>query len=282
VGPDVRGRAGWIVDLIDKAREKGVDVRCDLYGYTAGGAGLVHLTPDFLMEEARKGSLQAATEKAVEDEDTNVRVLKEIKEKFKYFGGPHLFRIRICPSNTNYIGKTLSDVAEEMNQQPEDVILDFLCSGNELSGQWEVMVEKDVIKLMKHPTAMICSDARAMSIPSDTKQETVHPRTFGAFPRVLKWYVSELGVLDLSEAIRKMTSSPAQQIGLINRGLIKEGYHADITVFNPKEVGDRATYTEPYQLPKGIRYVFVNGVLSVKRGKYNKSLAGKVLRKNNI
>jgi N-acyl-D-aspartate/D-glutamate deacylase len=174
----------------------------------------------------------------------------------------------------------LSDVAEELNQKPEEVILDFLYSGNELNGQWEVMVEKDVIKLMKHPTAMICSDARAMSIPLEPKQETVHPRTFGAFPRIFKWYVSELGALDLSEAVRKMTSSPAQQIGLQNRGLIKEGYNADITVFNPIEIRDRATFTEPYQLPKGIRYVFVNGVLSVAEGKYNKSLAGKVLRKN--
>ncbi|KYH39646.1 MAG: N-acyl-D-aspartate/D-glutamate deacylase [Candidatus Bathyarchaeota archaeon B26-1] len=136
------------------------------------------------------------------------------------------------------------------------------------------MNEEDVHYVIKHPLSMIGSDA----VPQ-RKSGLVHPRCYGTFPRVIRRYVNETRTLTLEEAIRKMTSAPAQRLGLRDRGQIREGFWADITVFNPRTIRDEATYEDPYRYPVGIEYVLVNGTVAVEEGRYNGSLAGKVLRK---
>lgn len=284
IGPAAWGRAGWITDLIDRARAGGVDTTCDLYGYTAGGGGLVGLfAPQSLLEAADARDTAVAITEAVLDPGRRQRTLESIEQSFLGLGGANLVRIVSFPPDRGVEGKTFQDIAEAMGQSPADVALAFLQLGDARL-RCEVMTEKDVIHLMQHPTAMISSDATSMSLEGPARlgqgeKEMVHPRTFGAFPRILRRYVLEFGALSLPEAIRKMTGAPAQRLGLKDRGRLQVGAYADIVVFDPEEVTDLATYEDPYRLPRGIRHVFVNGILAVKEGAYQQVLAGNVLRK---
>lgn len=235
--------------------------------------------PQFLLEAARSRGLTAAAQDAVRDEETRRRALQEIELSFRGLGGADKVRIVAFSPDPRVNGKTFWDVSQEMDKTPAQVALEFMREGDARL-QCEVMLEKDVMALMSHPTAMICSDAVSMSIDGLAGvKEMVHPRTFGAFPRILRRYVLEFGTLCLPEAIKKMTSLPAQRMGLGDRGRLQEGCYADIVVFDPQKIADRATFAAPYQFSRGIDYVFVNGVLSVKDGKYNRALAGKALRK---
>ncbi len=279
IGPAAWGRAGWITDLIDRARDQGVDATCDLYGYTAGGGGLVGLfAPQSLLEAADSQDVPASIRAAVAAPVMMQAALRSIEQSFRGLGGADKVRIVSFPPDPGMEGKTFQDIAEAMGKAPATVALEYLQRGDARL-RCEVMLEKDVIHLMQHPTAMICSDATSMSLESGREKEMVHPRTFGAFPRILRRYVTEFGALSLPEAIRKMTAAPAQRLGLTDRGRLAEGAYADVVVFDPEQIADLATYSDPYRLPRGIRYVYVNGTLAVSEGEFHKTLAGKVLRK---
>jgi N-acyl-D-amino-acid deacylase len=279
IGPVVWVRAHWITDLIDRARARGVDATCDLYGYTVGGGGLRGLfAPQFLLEGASSQDVPAAIRAAIQDENVRHRALKSIELSFRSLGGADKVRIVSFTPDESVNGKTFQDVAQEMGQTPAEVALAFLQQGDARL-QCEVMVERDVMTLMQHPTAMICSDAVSMSVDGPGAKEMTHPRTFGAFPRILRRYVLEFGTLSLPEAIKKMTTLPAQRLGLQDRGRLQEGCYADLVVFDPQAVTDRATFSDPFRSPIGIDYVFVNGALAARDGRYNQALAGKVLRK---
>jgi N-acyl-D-amino-acid deacylase len=140
------------------------------------------------------------------------------------------------------------------------------------------MCEEDVEEVMRSPFAMVGSDASARSISGKLSRGKPHPRAFGTFPRLLGRYSRERGVIGLERAIQKMTSAPAKKMGLIDRGLLKEGNWADIVIFDPDEISDAATYKDPHQISKGIRYVFVNGKLAVENGILTGEMAGRVLR----
>ncbi|UCH71100.1 MAG: amidohydrolase family protein, partial [Candidatus Bathyarchaeota archaeon] len=133
---------------------------------------------------------------------------------------------------------------------------------------------------MQYPFSMIGTDSSAAAPYGVLGQGKPHPRGYGTFPRVLGKYVREKKTLTLENAVRKMTSLPARKLGLKDRGLIKEGMHADITIFNPEIILDRATYVEPHQYPDGIEYVLVNGKVTIERNDHTEALAGKALRKN--
>jgi len=279
IGPAAWGRASWITDLIDRARAQGIDATCDLYGYTAGGGGLVGLfAPQSLLEAADSQDVPASIQAAMADPGRVQTALCSIEQSFRGLGGADKVRIVSFPPDPGVEGRTFRDVADATRTTPATVALEYLQRGDARL-RCEVMLEKDVIHLMQHPTAMICSDATSMSLDGGESKEMVHPRTFGAFPRILRHYVTELGALSLPEAIRKMTVAPAQRMGLRYRGRLATGYYADIVVFDPDRVSDRATYEDPYRLPQGIKYVFVNGTLAVREGKFQRVLPGQVLRK---
>ncbi len=161
-------------------------------------------------------------------------------------------------------GKSARDVADEINSDEDGAVMAIFFE----------MHEDDVVRIMKHPTTMIGSDG------AETEGGKPHPRLYGTFPRVLGRYVREKRVLTLEEAVKKMTSMSHQKLGIKDRGLIKEGYFADIVVFDPDKIADTATYENPRSFPVGIPHVLVNGTLAVKDGKQTDALAGKVLRKN--
>jgi N-acyl-D-aspartate/D-glutamate deacylase len=142
------------------------------------------------------------------------------------------------------------------------------------------MDEEDVQRIMRHPLQMVGTDSGASGTTGFMRRGKPHPRGYGTYPRVLGRYVRESGVLTLEEAIRKMTSFPAQRFGLQSRGLLKPGMVADIVVFNPDTVIDTATYEEPHQLPKGVEHVIVNGEITVQSSEPQGTLAGRTLRKH--
>jgi N-acyl-D-aspartate/D-glutamate deacylase len=141
------------------------------------------------------------------------------------------------------------------------------------------MDERDVRRIMKSSLQMVGTDSGSTATTGPFRRGKPHPRTFGTYPRILRRYVREEGVLRLEEAIRKMTSFPAQRFGILDRGLLRPGMHADINVIDPDKVVDRATFGDPQQLPDGIPYVIVNGRIAVDGGKYTGALAGRTLRK---
>ena len=140
------------------------------------------------------------------------------------------------------------------------------------------MSEEDVRRVLKHPTSMISTDGVALDRFLLPLEGLPHPRSVGTYPRVLARYVREVGLLPLEEAIRKMTSLPAQLLGLRDRGLVREGMHADLVLFDPHRIEEGTTYADPCQHPRGIEYVLVNGKVAVERGRPTGALAGEVLR----
>jgi len=169
---------------------------------------------------------------------------------------------------------------ESLQREPVDAIIRLLTTQE---GSVKVVVpamsEEDVEVIMKHPDTMISSDGKAVSPQGYYAHLHPHPRYYGAFPRVLGRYVREKGILSLNEAIRKMTSLPASRLGLRDRGMIAEGQAADIVIFNPQTVIDRATFQQPCRFPQGIEYVLVNGDVVIKEGEHTGRYPGRLLKR---
>lgn len=271
------GRACWIVDLINRSRAKGIDVQCDLYGYPAGGGSIRGLfAPKFLEYDK---DIPSVIREAIQDKKTKEKALEQIKFTIHALGGTNRIKILNSPSDHSADGKTLQMLSQEMGLEPPEIILHFLQMEEDATTLTTWGMEKDVIPIIKHPAAMISSDGISVSFESAMKQGGMHPRNFGAFPRIIKHYVKELDVLSLEDAIRKMTSLPAERLGLKNRGKIQEGNYADLVIFDYDTIDDMATYEKPVQFPQGIEYVLVNGEIAVEKGKYKKTLSGEVLKK---
>jgi dihydroorotase/N-acyl-D-amino-acid deacylase len=182
------------------------------------------------------------------------------------------------PENKKYEGKRMDEVAKLMGKDPVDALCDLLVAeGGSAEAIYFGMSDADVDLAMKQPWVGIGSDGRAVA-PEMTFEGRPHPRFYGTFPRVLGVYVREKHVLTLPDAVRKMTSLPAQIIGLRDRGLLRPGMAADITLFNPETVKDRATFENPFQYPVGIPYVIVNGVVVIDQDQHTGAKPGRVLR----
>ena len=190
--------------------------------------------------------------------------------------------ISYCKGHPEYEGKMISELADQKNINPFDFVFDLIIE--ERASVRVVlfsMSEEDMRTVLRSPFSMIGSDSSARATYGILSAGKPHPRAYGTFPRVLGKYTREEKVLTLQEAIRKMTSFPAQKLGLKDRGLIKEGMWADITVFDPNKVIDKATFMTPHQYPEGIEYVIVNGKIVVEKGEHTKEKPGKVLRRTN-
>jgi N-acyl-D-amino-acid deacylase len=170
------------------------------------------------------------------------------------------------------VGRSVADIAEREGKDPAEIAFDILLAEEARVGMILFSMDEGKMVLgLGHPLGMICTDGLLGGRP--------HPRVYGTFPRVLGRYVRERKNLTLEEAIRKMTSLPARRLGLKDRGILAEGNYADIVVFDPATVTDRATYDNPRQYPLGIRHVIVNGVLSVEGGEHTGKLGGRVLKR---
>lgn len=279
---------GMLMDSIraavDAARARGVDVAADLYVYTAGGTGLEATIPswahegggDSLRARLANPTIRARLKREIE---TGSPGWWNIVEAAGGWDGVVLVNAR-NPANVKYQTKTLTQIAKEMAKDPADAAFDLVAAGQgRVMAIYHMMGEPDIETALRFPWTSIGSDAGAvltMGEPDETGLP--HPRSFGNAPRVIARYVKERKVLTLEEAIRKMTSWPATRMRLANRGTIKEGNWADVTIFDLDALQDRATYERPMELPSGIEWVLVNGVVTVDHGRHTGAKAGHVLR----
>ncbi len=276
VGRAMWGRSVSTLAMIDSARAAGLDVMADQYPYTASSTGLGVLVPQWAQAGGDSAFARRVQDPALRD--SIVKGIIFLLENDR--GGGDLKRVQFSSVSWkgDLAGRTLFDWAVERGLPPttasgaELVIEGMLAGGSNMI--YHVMDEADVQRIMRHRWTAIASDGRL----SQPGPDVPHPRAYGTFPRVLGRHVRELGVLTLEDAVRKMTGLPAWRMGLSDRGKVQEGLAADLVVFDPGTVADRATFTEPHQYPAGIGYVLVNGQVTVDKGAMTEIRAGRVLR----
>ena len=264
---------------IDEARRRGVDITADIYPYIAGSSLLSQLIPDW----AHEGGVSKMLER-INDPDTRLRIEKEYRAQGPDTKGRDFTKVLMTyaksEKNKKYEGMTIAEIAEQRGVPEVDALCDIL-----LEEKGEAMnvsfwgVEEDVTMLVRHHAVMPCSDGWLHAPYGQLGSGKPHPRCYGAFPRYIRKYVNEQGVFPLEEAVRRMTSMPAHRLGLNDRGLIREGFMADLTVFDPETVKDNATYSDPHRYPDGIKYVVVNGEVTIRDGEHTGALNGSVLRR---
>ncbi len=266
------------IQKIEAARKRGVDVQANMYPYTASGTGLTACLPDWtaadgkLFENLASPALRPKLlQEMVKPDDTwESRCLQASPE------GVLLVGLR-KPEHQKYVGKRLKEVAAEMGKPWPEAVLDLLVAERQrIATIYFMLSEENLALQLKQPWIKIATDAGGANPEVD--QAPVHPRTYGTYPRVLGKYSRDEHVMPLEEAVRKMTSAVANRLALADRGLLREGLMADVVVFNPATVIDRATFERPHQIAEGITYVFVNGTLVVDKGKHTGALPGRVMR----
>lgn len=273
---EVWGETERITQPVEAAHDRGVDVYLDQYPYTATSSGLTSSFPSWVFEGGRDRFLER-----LKDADTYAKVKAYIIERrlTSTKGINKLETIYIANSRNyrDYEGKNLQEILLAQGKETTvdngaDLIIEIEKNGG-ASCVFFQMDEKDVEELMKLPYNMIGSDGAVQEIGRGVP----HPRNYGTFPRVISRYVRERGVLSLEEAVRKMTSLPAQAFNLKDRGLLKEGMYADICVFDPEEFEDRATFAEPHQYSQGLSCVIVNGKIAFQDDKQTDIRSGMIL-----
>jgi N-acyl-D-aspartate/D-glutamate deacylase len=277
------GQMNEVVSMINKARAEGADIRAHVYPYTAGQNNLRAIIPPWAHDGGNAEML-----KRLRDPQMRARMKKDILNGLPNWynhylavgdwDGMLLVSMR-NEKNKPFIGKRMSELIKARGGDPVEVLFDVLLEENGSVGTvYFHHTEKDMQYALKQPFTSVGSDGSAMSPEGGRGGSNPHPRSYGTFPRVLGRYVRELKVLTLPEAIKKMTSMNADKISIPDRGLLKEGYWADITVFDPNTVEDKATYVNPHQYAVGISYVVVNGQVVLDNGKHTGALPGKALR----
>ena len=277
------GRMPEMLRRIETARRQGLKITADVYPYVAGSTSLSACLPPW--------ALEGGTDKMVSrlrDPETRKRLKSEISNDAKDWeniylgsGGPGgiLIGAVVNQELDNWQGKRLSEIAAAQNKDPLDALFDFIIADHGQTGAiFFMMQESDMEAALKSPLVSICTDSAARAADGPLAGSKSHPRGWGTYPRILGKYVRDEKLLPLELAIHKMTGLPAANVGLKERGLIREGYFADLTIFDPKTVNDRATFEEPNQYPSGINYVIVNGQIEVDNGKRTAALAGRPLR----
>jgi N-acyl-D-amino-acid deacylase len=276
VGKPMWGASVRTLAMVDSARASGIDVMIDQYPYTASYTGISVLIPAWALAGG-----DSLFRRRVQNPSTLDSIQKGIIENIlNDRGGGDLRRVQFARVSwmRELEGKTLYDWTVMRGLDPQlknaaALVIEAQLRGG-ASAIYHVMDDGDVDRIMKHPYTMIASDGRLVK-PGDGHP---HPRWYGTFPRVLGHYVREKNVLELEEAVRKMTGLPAMRLGLPDRGLLKEGWVADIVVFDPVKVQDLATFEDPHRYPVGIDYVIVNGSVTVYEGEFRDTRAGRVLR----
>jgi N-acyl-D-amino-acid deacylase len=284
----VSGKTRWgnmpkIVKQIQAARDSGQDVTANMYPYIAGGTALASSLPPWAADGGLEKLLQRLHDPAARAK-IKVEMASDHPEWENIFfdsgGGSGVMVGGIeNPDLKKFDGKTIAQIALAQKKSQLDTLFDFIIADKGQTGALYFMAsENDLIYGLKQPWTSLCLDAGEMSLDGPLYEPHTHPRAFGAMPRFLGHYVRDLHLLPLEQGIRKMTSLPAQRERLLNRGLLKEGYFADITIFDPASLKDVATYTEPARLANGVKYVFVNGQLELEDGKLTGRTSGQVLR----
>lgn len=273
LGPDNWGLSHAITHRIDAARARGVQVFADQYPYEASSTSLrAALLPDGVPAPSTE---QLAKRDALNPEERAIveRAERVATENLRRRGGPAAIQIAHYRPDRSLEGQTLEQIAAARKQSPVLTALELIARQAPSIVSFN-MSEDDIAHLMKQPYTMTSSDGGLVAMGEGKP----HPRNYGAFARKLSRYVRERGTITLEHAIRSMTSLPAMVFGMEDRGVIREGAAADIVIFDPAKVVDRATYLDPHQLADGMSYVLVNGQVVIDQGKFTTAMPGKVLR----
>jgi N-acyl-D-amino-acid deacylase len=272
--PVNRGKAAELLAMVDAARAEGLDVTMDTYPYLAGNTYLHAYLPGWVLAGGPEDAIARLRDQALRE---RIRVELEETGSDGAHGVPIDWSVHVVsgtakPENGRWVGKSVAEGAAEAGKRPIDFYCELVADdGLGASVVSHIGNEENVRAIMQHPAHMAGSDGILVG-------ERPHPRGWGTFPRYLAVYVRELGVLSWEQAIRKLTSLPAQRLGFPDRGLVRPGMAADLVCFDPETVRDTATYEEPKRKPEGIPYVVVNGRLVVDGGRHTGDLLGRALR----
>ena len=284
------GRKSWgkvkdSLAVIDEARSQGLDVWADQYPYIATATGLGTVLPKW----AHDGGTSALLARLSDPEDRS-----KLREQLLTdtscgwigdFGGWDSIVVTSVRREKNRYceGLSITEIAKAAGKHPADVVMDLVLEERGSVGMMHFVInEDDVATVMRHPAVIIGSDATARSMTGPLSRGKTHPRSYGTFARVFGKYVREDGVLTLEEAVAKMTGRTAKRLSLLRRGIVAEGYYADIAVFDPETIADQATFTDPHRTASGVRYVLVNGSLVMDEGRLvelGETGPGRVLRR---
>jgi N-acyl-D-amino-acid deacylase len=269
LGPESWGKAATCIEHIDAARARGVRLFADQYPYEASSTSLIGaLVPRWAQAGGRESLLER-----LRAPDTRQRLLAEVRENIQRRGGPASLVIAAFAPDRGLEGQNLEEIAREQDASAEETALTLVERGNASVVSFNMSMD-DIEQIMRQPWTMTSSDG-GLALPGVGKP---HPRNNGAFPRKLALFVRERKTVTLEAALRSMTTLPAEVFGLRDRGVLREGAAADMLVFDPAAVRDRATYEDPHQFAEGMSAVIVNGVVQLGRGEFTGEAAGKVLR----
>ncbi len=273
IGDLMWGRAADALSMFEEARREGIDVAGDQYPYTASSTSLTGaMFPRWALSGGREATLARMADGAQRD-----RMLTDIASRFEVGRGPDATVIARYVPQERYEGMTVGEIATDMEVSPAEAVLSLYYEA-EASVISHGMQEDDVETIAKHPLISVASDGTSLSAEGVLSQGLPHPRSYGTNPRYLSHYQRERGLVSLPEAIRKMTTLPAQRLGLTRRGRIAPGFAADLVALDPDTVADTATFEAPHSYPVGVPHVAVNGVLAVEDGEYTGKTPGRVIR----
>ncbi len=280
-GLDNWGKAAVALGMIEQAKARGLDVDCDAYPYDAGSNPLKNLLPPWVQAGGVETMLARLAERGVRDK-IRAAVARDGLNNWGRIPSWNCVTISISPHLPQHAGKTIADLAAERGADPIDTLADYLIEDR---GATRVLVasisEDDIRTLVASPHALVGSDGNCVAPYGTVGQGLPHPRFYGTFPRMLARYVREQKTLPLHRAIHKMTGATARALKFKDRGLLREGYCADVVIFDPDDFADRATYAKPHQFPSGARTsVLVNGTVVVENARHTGALPGKVLRRD--
>jgi N-acyl-D-amino-acid deacylase len=279
-GLDNWGRADEMLDRIAAARAAGIAIDCDQYPYTAASNPLKNLLPRWVQSDDI-----AEMQARLADPGNRARIKSEIAtaglNNFGRIKDWDAIRISVSPNTPHFAGKTMLELARERDIDPVDRACDYLiddkCATRVLV---DSISEDDIQTMIRSPHVCVGSDGNCVAPYGVTGQGRPHPRFYGTFPRILGHYCRDLKLIDLPRAIHKMTGLSARALGFTDRGLLREAYAADITIFDPAEFAERATYAEPHQYPAGkATTVLVNGAVTVDHAEHTGALNGRLLKR---
>ena len=276
------GRQNWhlmdgAISLIEQARSAGLPVTADVYPYTASSTGLTSIIPDRYHEGGA-----AALYDRLGDPEVRAAIRAELSASARWGDAAEAENVLIlrvaAEENRKWQGRTLAEVAAARGTGPVETAMDLIASDrSRIQAAFFSMSEENLRAALRQPWVGICSDSASMAPEAAFLRAPVHPRAYGSFARVLGRYVRDEKVLPLADAIRRMSGLPAATLGLSGRGVLREGAYADIVVFDPATVADRATFADPHQLSAGVSEVLVNGKVTISGGAFIGELAGRAL-----
>lgn len=275
------GRMEELLGIIDQASNEGLNINFDVYPYTAGSTYLGLLFPAWAHEGGMEALIQRLKDKYSREKicDEIVHGTKDWESPVAEFSGENIIISSVASQKNKFLeGKSVKTIAHLWGVSPVDTVCELMLAER---GKVEMIIfqlqVEDIYRAIMHGKVLIGSDGLSIEPSGKISKGLPHPRSYGTYPMVIREYVYEKGLLTLEDAIYKMSYGVARKIGLHTRGLLAPGYFADIVVFDPKSITDRATYEKPHQFPEGINYVIVNGKIAVNEKGHTDTRSGKVL-----